>query len=138
MILRSLYAYYSQQQSVTDLIGDRLTPAPLPQNTLRPAADFRVVTGRHDHDLSGLTGPVDCTVTIDCYGDSPEQADEVAEAMMYGGIVGYRGLLGGTFLNSVQLIAGPSQSDEGVDPGTDERIYVTSFTLAITYSRNCR
>lgn len=138
MLLKFIYAFYMADSSVTAIIAERLRPAGLCQEDPVPSADMRVTSSSHGHDLEGLSGDVTSSVTIDCYADDPETADSLAEAMMYGGIVGYRGTLAGIFVNSVQLAGGPAQSVEGVDPGTQQRRNVTSFTLSIIYSRPCR
>lgn len=161
MLLKFLYAYFMSKVGVTSIIADRLRPAGICQDDPTPAADMRITSSSHDHYLGGLSGPVTSSVTIDCYADDPEDADALAAAMMYSGIVGHRSqgdwgaFQGGTLeesmpeafdhqegdaviVNSVRLSGGPYQSIEGVDPGTDERRYVTSFTLSIVYSRACR
>lgn len=139
MILKSLRIYFLTKTAITDILGTRIQGAPLPQNSPKPAADMRVVTAIPDHALDGLSGPIDTTITIDCYADDQETADELAEAMAYCGIVGYRGILTDEIVNSVRLANGPVQANtNGVEPGTDQHEYVATFTLAITYSRPCR
>jgi hypothetical protein len=124
--------------AVTAIIADRLRPAGLSQDDPVPSADMRIAAGTHDHHIEGISGLVTSSVTFDCYGDDPETADDLASAMMYSGIAGYRGTLAGLFINGVQIISGPTQSVEGVNPGSQQRRYVTSFTLQIIYSRACR
>jgi hypothetical protein len=166
MLLKSLYVYFMQRPSVTSKIVNRLRPAGLDQTDPMPSADMRVVSGSHDHTIEGLSGQATSSVTFDCYADDPEDADTLAESMMYSGVVGYRGLIEdqsgtlagafgdtfdgafdgafglgpfiGVFINSVRIESGPRQSVEGVNPGSNLRRYVTSFTLQIIYSRPCR
>ena len=138
MLLEALRDYLLAQTGVTNLVSSRIVPGVLPQNSPVPAIDMRTVSGDHDHDLAGLTGIVKAGVTFDCYADDPEVADQVAEAAMYSGLIGYRGTQGGIFINAVRLDDGPTQSLEGVDPGSDQYRYVTSFTVLVTFSRSCR
>lgn len=138
MLLKALRDYYLADTDVTNILGGRISPFSLPQDSSLPAADMRIVSGINDQTLTGLSGAVTAQVTFDCYAEDPVVADQLAEAMMYGGIVGHRWSSGSIFISGVNLAAGPTQSVEGVDPATDDRIYVTSFTLQVNFSRACR
>jgi hypothetical protein len=82
MLLRSLRDYLLTRSTVTALVGTRIVPGVLPQNSDVPAIDMRVTGGEHDHALDGLTGVVTSIVTFDCYADDPEVADDLAEQAM--------------------------------------------------------
>lgn len=138
MLLGALVEYFLDQSAITDLLGDRIYTTILPQGATTPAADLRVVTTRHEHHLGGLAGIATALVTVDCYSDTcTADGDELASAMMYSGIVGYRGLIAGVNIRGIRLDDGPRNGEESVDPGSDQRRFVTSFSLSVDYVVPC-
>lgn len=135
MLIKIVRDFFLAVNGVSAIVGSKIVPAPLPQECLPPAVDIRIPNSSHDHSLNEL-GPGTHTVKVDCYSDiDAEQADQIADLLMYSGIVGFRGVRSSLFINSVRLVSGPSQSTEGVEPGSDKHRYVTSFSLQIIVSR---
>ncbi len=138
MLLDALVTYFKERSAVTALVGDRIFTTALKQGVPTPAVDCRIVRTTHHHHLNGLAGIATSLVTFDCYSDlATAQADEVANAMMYSGIVGFQGIKAGTNIRGVRLDEGPVQDEESVNPGTDHRRFVTSFTLSVDYAVPC-
>jgi Protein of unknown function (DUF3168) len=90
------------------LIGDRIFPAPAPQNAGMPFVTFqRVSTERvySDDGRSGLAGP---TIQIDCWADAPEYAGsygaakEIAEAIRLE-LESFRGMWGPIRIQEVTI-----------------------------------
>ena len=136
MILKSLRDYFLTKTEITAILVDRIAVGALPQGSPIPAADMRITGSTHDHLLSGLSGACESNVTIDCYADGdPEDADNLANKMMYSGIVGSRLSSGTIAISSIQLIDGPTQSEESVSPGSESWRYVTSFGLKVMWCR---
>lgn len=138
MLLGAIITYMLSRTAVTNKIGTRLYATRIKQGTPMPCADVRVVAGRPEHHLRGFAGIDMAYVTFDCYSDkSAQEADEVANALLTSGIVGYRGTQAGVAFSTVECSAVPTQSIESDNPGTNTTRFVTSFSLAIWHSRAC-
>jgi hypothetical protein len=136
LILKILRDYFLTIPAITAILEDRIVVGTLPQSSPVPAADMRITGGAHDHHLTGLSGGAESNITIDCYADGdPEEADNLANKMMYCGIVGQRLSTPSVAINTIQLIDGPTQSEESAERGTDNWRYVTSFGLKINWCR---
>jgi len=136
MILQPIRDYFLTKTAITDIVSDRIVAGALPQGSLIPAVDMRITNGKHDHHLIGLSGACESNVTVDCYDDGdPEAADTLADTLMYCGIIGHRWAAGNIFISTIQLIDGPTQSEESVAPGSESWRYVTSFSLKVFWCR---
>lgn len=137
MLLKVLRDYLIARPQVSAIIGTRLVAGVLKQNSPYPAADMRIVMGDYDHTITGLSGSATSRVIFDCYAYDPSVADDLAHKMI-SNIVGQRWTADGLSVCSVTVESGISQSLEGVDPGSDTWLYVSSFTLEIVFARPCR
>ena len=137
MLIEDLRDYLLAQPSVSSLVGTRIVPDALPQESLLPGCDIELVNTSHDHYLGGLAGMANSTVAIDCYGSTRSSAHEVAAAVMFSGVTTLRGVVGGTSVSGIRLTGGPSDAVEEVDPGTDDRRFVSTLILEVHWAEQC-
>lgn len=109
----------------------------LEQNMQLPAADMRIVSTRDDTDQDGNVVSSTSVVTIDCYAHDRQTADNLIMAIKRSGIIGYRGVVAGMAISAVVPFSGPSQFDDGIDPGTQNRRLGNSLQLQVTYPETC-
>jgi hypothetical protein len=85
--------------AVTDIVGERIFPAPAPQNTASPFVTFSRITADRNYTIYGpdkLTGGL---LQIDCWSDAPEYQGSYRIAKSLGIAVrqalhGFRGMMG--------------------------------------------
>jgi hypothetical protein len=138
MILGALRTRLLTSSTLTT-ITNRIHPGHLPQKETLPAADMRIVTTSGNHYLGGSLGVYESIVAIDCYHDTDiEVADQLAmEVIKPGLLVGYKGTLSGVNFREILLQSGISQFEEGVDPGSDLRRFVSSVSLSVFWATDC-
>lgn len=138
MILGALRTRLLTSSEVTD-ITDRIHPGHLPQGEVLPAIDMRIVSTLGHHHLKGTLGVYKSAVTIDCYHDTDiEVADQLAMATIAQGLlIGYKGVLSDINFLEIELLSGIRQFEEGTDPGSDRRRFVSSVTLSVFWATSC-
>lgn len=138
MILGAIRDLILASSDVTDLIAQRLFPVSVPQGVERPHADMRVVTTQTTNHLSGNSHSYRSNLTIDVTTLNPLLGDRIAMAMIESGVVEFKGTQSDVIICGVELESGISHFDEGVEPGSDKHIYVTTFSLDVCWARPCR
>jgi hypothetical protein len=136
MILGPVRDILLASSDVTDIVSRRLFPHALTEKVSLPAGDMRVVgTSGNDH-LGGNLKAYASMVTVDFYANDPIVTDT---AVMAGidALVGFRGQQGGVFISGVRLQSGLAQYLEGVEPGSEDYRFVSSFTAMVHWSPSC-
>ncbi len=77
-----LHTRLSQDGGISALVSTRLFPALAPQGTARPYCVYTVVSKPHIYSHSGFSGLSKIKVQVSCYGDSYQQAKNVANAVI--------------------------------------------------------
>lgn len=138
MILGALRERILTSSAVT-AITNRIHPGHLPQKETLPAVDMRIVATSTSHHLKGSLGFYNSTVTVDCYHDTDMGiADSLAMAIAAPGLlVGYKATLSGINFREITLQSGISQFEEGVEPGSDLRRFVSSISFSVYWATDC-
>lgn len=105
-------------RQVTHLVGERIRPEELLESDVYPAIVYGIVTSDPQHDLQGSSGAAFTRVQFNCYGNTLDEADAVADAVE-DVLDGFSGWLG-------------EEPEGGAD---DERLWVDDCTLQNRYSR---
>lgn len=137
MLIEDLRDYLLARPAVSALVGDRIVPDALPQGSPLPGCDIEIVNTRHEHYIRGLAGMAISDVVIDCYGVTRASAHETAKSIMFSGVTTLRGVVGGTTISGIRLNGGPSDAVEEVDPGTDDRRFVSTIFLEVHWAEQC-
>lgn len=134
MIRSSLRTYLAAQSGISNIVGTRIYPVALPQKATRPALTYSRVTGGHYHNLTSATGAAIPTFEIDCWADSYEGADVLAEAVRQE-MQGLRGTWGSDAVKSVVL---DDEEDSYSDPidASDKGVYRITLRYRIMYTES--
>jgi hypothetical protein len=134
MILKAVHYILSQDDAVVRLAGDRIYPYALPQKSDIPAIDMRTFGGSLDGQT--LTESSNCfnnEVTLDCYGDDPGDADDLAMLALKS-LPNFRGSAKGVEILEVLSDGSITQDSDGIVPGSDKRRFVSTVSFEITWS----
>lgn len=103
--------------TVTGLVGDRIYPVYVPQNTPMPAITIQRISAPRVHTFDGPSGMVKSRYQFNSWGTTYGSVEQVVEALRLA-IDGFVGTVGG------RVIQGISSDDEGDNPvipaGTDK------------------
>jgi hypothetical protein len=133
----ALRNYLMTKADITGIVGDRIFPYNLHQGVAKPAIDMRVVTARAEDDITCRVMMHTCTVTLDCYSYDIDEASLLADHVIAALCPGFKGQYGNVNVRYCSLEAGPIDDDDGIDPGTDQYLYVSSVTFMIGWARQC-
>ena len=92
-IEEGLVAYVLAQSAITTLIGTRIMPAPLRQESSLPAISYQLISVRDDVLHDGPQGLPDARIQLDCWADTYAGAKTLAAAIKTA-VHAYRGLMG--------------------------------------------
>lgn len=76
-----LYNRLSGDTVISSLVGTRIYPSAAPQNTIRPYCVYQLVNKPHIYSHSGYSGLSQLKVQLISYGDSYQDAKQVAAAV---------------------------------------------------------
>jgi hypothetical protein len=136
MITGAIKSLLLTNQSIRDIVDDRIRVYSIgPKETL-PAMDIRAVASLPtEQSLLGNKPGFSTVITIDCYSDnSHAQADTLASLLFSQAILGYRGTIGSVVIRGIVADGGPDQDSETVDPGSEKRRYVTSVDFNVSWA----
>ena len=91
------------------LVGDRIFPIVRRENSALPAIVYQQISGVRDQMFSGPSGFVEARFQINCWAETYEGADELAEAVR-GALNGYNGTKESVVIQCIHLL------DEGDMP----------------------
>jgi len=118
IIEEALYAYLTNYAELTALVGDRIYPVILPQNTTLPAVTFQRISGIREYSQSGPSGLAHPRFQFSCWAEKYEEAKAVAEQIRLA-LEGYKGMMGGS--DGVRVDAIYVEDDHDIyDPETKE------------------
>jgi hypothetical protein len=141
MISKAVYARLNGHAALTAVIGTRLYPNALPQDTDYPAVTWQLIDAEHTHSLNGVDGLVLARVQIDCfasggpdgtsstpYGDVQDLAEIVRKRMS-----AWRGTSGGVVVHHSHLLSHNDLVDGPFDSG-DVTIHRVSQDYTVAYT----
>ncbi|WP_254509887.1 tail completion protein gp17 [Anatilimnocola floriformis] len=132
MIRSSLRQYLAT--NLANLVGSRIFPLVLPQSAARPAITYARTTGGHDHNLKQATGSAIPVFELDCWADSYEAADQLAEAVRQK-MQGFSGTMGSVSVRAV-ILDDEVDAFEVPSDGSDNGIYRISLKYRIRYDES--
>lgn len=135
MILPALYTWFTGIDSINTSVGGRIFPIAADLGAARPHIEMRVLNTQGHTHLEGNSRIYKSMVTIEVASTSIAEADSIAMACLESGIVEHKGLIGDSVtVHGVDIDEGLIQYDDGVEPGSDIHVFVSSFTLDIFWS----
>lgn len=105
-IEEAIYSYLSGESGITDLVGTRIYPLVLPQNTEYPAITYYRVSGPEHHDKDVAYPRIQLTAWAETYEEAKTVAAEVKAALQrFKGTMGVPGVvvIQGVFQNDMDL-----------------------------------
>lgn len=134
MVKEAILKFLLARPRVSGIVGDHIYPYALPQGVRARAIDMRVVVARSDNIITGQLVMHHATVTLDCYSMDEAEATELAVIVRDEMVPAFYGPQDKINVRGILLSSGPVDDDESVDPGSDERRYVSSVSFAIMYA----
>ena len=67
-----LRAFLLADDDVFALVGNRIYPAPAPQNSAMPFVTFQLVSTDREYSIAGRSGLAGPLIQLDCWSDAPE------------------------------------------------------------------
>lgn len=131
----SLRALLLADASVLAQVGSRIIPDQLAQAETLPAIVYRVIDGRHYHDITGPNaGMVRSRVTLECFAATRAAANSLAELVRNSGIRTWSGDAYGVDVRSVEIDSGTFYYTDQPTDGSHEYRYVASVDYAFHYT----
>jgi hypothetical protein len=134
----SINTYLLAQTSVTAICAQRGYPGHLPQSCLYPAFTISKVSDTPSHHLGGVSGLRQARLQIDCFDDkcpghvgTRKRCNELDEAIL-AALDMQRGVMGGTFVNTIQN-ENYLEDDEPPTDGSDDWRYSTTRDYLVFY-----
>lgn len=128
----SLFSYLNTITGITDLVGDRIYPHHIPQEQSEfPLLTFQRISTTHDHVLTGAAGMAQARFQFDCWGLTPDDVSELAEACRQA-LQGFIGTMEGTEVFFIKLDNDFSM-DEAPEDGSDQWLYRRVMDFFIKY-----
>lgn len=123
--------------AISDLVGSRVYPDALPQDSALPAIVYHQILEDFETFVSGDLAQLSRAVLqIEAHADTRLVANSLARLIRDPavGIIGYRGAWGDATIDTVEIWSGGVRYDTTPPaPGTDSRIYIAATDLKITY-----
>lgn len=132
-VIKSVRQYLLGKSAVTSLVSQRIYQGRLPQNATIPAATMAINSESYTHALSGLAGPVDTRIQIECYASTAESARAVADAIIWSGIDEIKGTYSGLDIRSVMVEDGRREFEDDDTSGGDDQRHVCTFDLMVNF-----
>ena len=130
----SIRALLLDDATVVGLVGARIIPDALEQGETIPAITYRVLTTRHEHEITGAkAGMAIARITVDCYAATRRAANQLSEAVRLSGILDWYGDAYGVDVRNVNIDSGAQYQFEQNSEGSHELRYITTQDYQIHY-----
>jgi len=134
-IISELRTFLLADSSIAnDVGGNRIRPKRLKQNEILPAIRLNVVSGDEESHLNGISQKSQATVQVDCYADTSEAADALAEKVRLR-LQSYRGLLDTMYCSTIAISGGLQQTPEPPNDGSDAWRDISTRDYRIHYQQ---
>ena len=122
------------QSSVSSIIGNRMKPDELDQDTPIPAITYHRISTLHHENINGSkAGMAEAIIEVRCYADGRPACNALCEAVRTCGVLNLDGVYSGVNIKVCMLASGRNDFTESPIDGTHELRYVSSQDYAITY-----
>lgn len=137
-VIKSVRTYLLTKTAITDLVGQRIYSARLPQSQSQTAncIVMRILSESYDHALDGLAGIVATRLSVECYATSSETSRAIADAIIWCGIDAIKGTYTSLNIRSVMVEDGRREYEEEDTSGGDAQRHVTSFDFMVHWLRS--
>ena len=127
-------SYLLAKTAITDLVSQRIYTDILPQSATLPAITMSKISTTHDHALSDFAGLAHCRLQFECFADTRQVSNSIAEAIRSSGIITQKGSTSSVDIRGVRVEDGQRNTLDSPTDGSDERRYVTSIDLMVDYT----
>jgi hypothetical protein len=103
-----LRAFMLADAAIAARVGERIYPAPAPQNATMPFITFQRISATREYTLAGPAGLAGALMQIDCWADAPEYdgnyavTKDIATAVRLC-LEGYAGLLTSIYVQEITV-----------------------------------
>jgi hypothetical protein len=118
---------------VSSLVGQRMYPDTLKQNSTLPAIVYRRVSTARDHQIDDVTRLAHSRFEFICVAASRVVADSIADAIRTSGICSFAGVVDSITLLGAEIDSGEEYGDDPPTDGSQVYRYWTSFDLMVHY-----
>ena len=125
----ALYTKLTGTTAVSDLVGDRVYPAPLPQNIADPCISFQRIDTPREYSLTGYANLASPRIQVDCWAETYEGATALANAVRQA-VQGFSGDIGSVTVYAVFVV------DERDSYEENSRSFRRSLDLQIHHKEN--
>ena len=101
-IEEALYSYLSSHSGLTNLVGNRIYPMILPQNTALPAVSYQRISAIRERSHEGPSGLAHPRFQFSCWGDTYKQVKDVAEQIRFA-LDGYKGIMNEVHIDAIYI-----------------------------------
>ena len=115
------------------IVGTRVYPDVLPQDTIKPAILVYVASETSEDCLDGFLGFENCTVRVEGYGRSREEADRTIQAARLS-LNGLQGVVDGVHIKGVGQNTGVLHLVDKPNDGTDRWQYRSVQSYDVSYN----
>jgi hypothetical protein len=127
-VQEAIVARLAADATVAALVGARISPAPLPQDTAFPAITYLRVTGRPERVMGNAPTLNSPLIQIDCWSQSYGQASQLAAAVL-AALTSYSGTYTGP--NGSVDILGILVEDQRDQPDPDPQLARVSVDVTV-------
>ena len=132
----AIRGYLIANAGVAAAVGTRIYPDVLPQGysvASGAALTYTIIDTIHDHLINGLSGIARSRIEFAAYAATRASANALAELVRASDLVGFTGLMGDVWIESVMLESGIQTLDERPTDGSQQHRYLTVFDYLIAY-----
>ena len=131
-ISAGIRSYLAGLAAVTDVTSTRIYAGHLPQKATLPAIVYYVISGTHDHHLTGSANFGMTRIQMDCYATTRGTANSLGEILRKN-LTHYRGAAGSETVDNINA-GSPRERDESPKDSSDSWRYVHSRDYLVWHS----
>lgn len=126
--------YIVAQSAVSSLIGARMLPDELDQDTTLPAVTYHRISTLHHENINGSkAGMAEAIIEVRCYASTRPACNALCEAIRTCGVLNLDGVYSGVNIKVCMLASGRNDFTEPPIDGTHQLRYVSAQDYSLTY-----
>lgn len=129
----SLRDFFISKPTINGLLEDRFFMDMLPQNISLPAVSITRLSSIDEMHLGDRAKAVKARIQIECEADTRKECRDVIKAIKDSNICQVKGTTFGTDIRGVSVEEGTRDYHYQPTDGSDNRRYVTSLDLVVSY-----
>lgn len=135
-VMSSLRKWLLTKTTVTNCVGTRIYFDAYPNDSKLPVAVMSVISTRHDHTLSNLSGLAHTRVQFDCLALTRQLSITCAKAIRGNSLIAFKGDMEGLDVRGVRIEEGERHFMERLPDGSDRVVYGVNFDLMIDHTED--